>query len=139
MQRINRMRLLSFLKRLQRPLLLTLLAAHLPCSTRAQDSANGPATAIADRPEKLKFLPLDYQPPKPEEYRVQLPSGPVAYVIPDRELPLVNVVVYMRAGSYLVPPGKESLADLTGYLLARGGTQSKSANDLDERLSFLAA
>ena len=58
---------------------------------------------------------------------------------PDRELPLVNIVVYVRTGSYLEPAGKQGLADLTGYLLARGGTKSKTAEDLEERLAFLAA
>jgi zinc protease len=63
----------------------------------------------------------------------------VAYVVPDRELPLVNIVVYAHAGQYLEPAGKEGLADLTGYLLARGGTKSKTAEDLEEQLALLAA
>lgn len=95
--------------------------------------------AIPDRPEKLAYPPLVYEPPAPEKFRVPLKSGPVAYVVPDRELPLVNVVVYARTGSYLEPAGKEGLADLTGYLLARGGTKSKTAEALEERLAFLAA
>jgi zinc protease len=95
--------------------------------------------AIPARPEKLIFPPLVYGPPGPEDYRVKLASGPIAYVVPDRELPLVNVVVYVRAGQYVVPAGKEGLADLTGYLLARGGTKSKTAEALEERLAFLAA
>ena len=68
-----------------------------------------------------------------------LPSGAVAYVVPDRELPLVNIAIYVHVGSYLEPAGKEGLADLTGYLLARGGTQSHSADALEEQLDFLAA
>jgi predicted Zn-dependent peptidase len=63
----------------------------------------------------------------------------VAYVVPDRELPLVNIVVYVRAGDYLEPAGKEGLASLTGYLLARGGTKSKTAEEMEERVAFLAA
>jgi zinc protease len=97
------------------------------------------AEALPDRPEKLSFKPLQYEPPHPNEYRVPLKSGPVAYVIPDRELPLVNLVLYVRTGGYVVPKGKEGLHDLTGYLLARGGTQSKSAEELEESLDFLAA
>jgi predicted Zn-dependent peptidase len=95
--------------------------------------------AIPTRPEKLSFPPLTYEAPLPASYRVKLASGPVAYVVPDRELPLVNLVVYVRAGQYVVPAGKEGLADLTGYLLARGGTKSKTAEELEERLAFLAA
>lgn len=103
-------------------------------STRAADSA-----AIVRRPEELKFPNLNYEPPAAADYRVALKSGPVAYLVPDRELPLVNIVIYVRVGSYLEPAGKEGLAELTGYLLAHGGTKSMTAEELDERLAFLAA
>src|SRR5690349_7513549 len=88
------------------------------------------ATVIPERPEKLKFPPLVYEPPAPEEFRVQLKAGPVAYVVPDRRLPLVNIVVYVHTGQYLEPAGKEGISDLTGYLLARGGIKSKTAEEL---------
>jgi zinc protease len=94
---------------------------------------------IPDRPEKLNFPPLKYEPPSPEQYRVKLKSGPIAYVVPGRDLPLVNVVVYVHTGQYVEPAGKAGLADLTGYLLARGGIKSKTAEELEERLAFLAA
>jgi predicted Zn-dependent peptidase len=109
-----------------------LLAAFHPVPALAQ-------SAIPERPEKLTYPPLVYEPPAPEKFRVQLASGPVAYVVSDRELPLVNLVVYAHTGSYVEPAGKEGLADLTGYLLARGGTSSKTAEALEERLAFLAA
>jgi hypothetical protein len=94
---------------------------------------------IPDRPETLSYPPLEYAPPVPGKYRVTLRNGPVAYVVPDRELPLVNLVIYVRAGQYLDPAGKEGLAGLMGYLLARGGTQAHTAEALEERLAFLAA
>jgi predicted Zn-dependent peptidase len=97
------------------------------------------SASIPDRPEKLTFPPLTYEPPVADKFRAPLRTGPVAYVVPDRELPLVNIVVYVRAGKYLEPAGKEGLADLTGYLLARGGIKSKKAEDLEERLAYLAA
>ncbi|MCX8156054.1 MAG: insulinase family protein [Verrucomicrobiae bacterium] len=97
------------------------------------------ADAIPDRPEKLQFPPLHYEPPKAADYRVVLRQGTVAYLVPDRSLPLVNVVVLLRGGSYLEPAGKAGLAELTGYLLARGGTARLRAEELEERLAFLAA
>jgi predicted Zn-dependent peptidase len=97
------------------------------------------AAEIPERPEKLVFPELTYEPPNPADYRVELSNGPVAYVVEDRELPLVNVVVYVRTGQYLEPTGKVGLADLAGTLLVRGGTESKSAEELEERLDFLAA
>ena len=39
-------------------------------------------TGIPDRPEKLSFPPLNYEPPDPAQFRVVLKSGPVAYVVP---------------------------------------------------------
>jgi len=97
------------------------------------------AADIPDRPEKLSFPPLTYEPPNPADFRVQLKAGPVAYVVPDRTLPLVNVSLIVRTGNYLDPQGKEGVADFTGYLLSRGGTQSRKAEELEERLAFLAA
>jgi zinc protease len=101
--------------------------------------ASAQTTTVAARPEELKFPALNYEPPAPEQFRVQLKSGPVAYIVPDRELPLVSIVVYVHTGAYLDPQGKEGLAGLTGYLLARGGAGTNSADKIDERLAFLAA
>ena len=97
------------------------------------------ADAIPDRPEKLSFPPLKYEPPAPEKFRVQLKSGPVAYIVPDRERPLVNIMVYVRVGEYLEPAGKQGLAELTGWLLTHGGAGTNSAGQLEERVAFLGA
>lgn len=101
--------------------------------------STAPAASIPDRPEKLAFPPLQYEPPNPADFRVQLKSGPVAYVAPDRELPLINIAIYVRTGDYLAPAGKDGITDLCGYLLTKGGTKSQTAEELDERLAFLAA
>lgn len=114
------------------PLLIrSLVLVSVPVALLAAD--------IPDRPEKLTFPPLTFEPPNPADFRVQLKAGPVAYVVPDRTLPLVNVSLIVRTGNYLDPQGKEGVAEFTGYLLARGGTQSKKAEELEERLAFLAA
>jgi predicted Zn-dependent peptidase len=97
------------------------------------------ADAIPDRPEKLTYPPFEFQPPKPEPYRVPLQSGPVAYIVPDHELPLVNIAIYIRTGDWVEPAGKEGLTGLFGFLLTRAGTTSRSAQELEERLAFLAA
>ncbi len=97
------------------------------------------AADIPDRPEKLTFPPLKYEPPNPADYRVALKSGPVAYVVPDRELPLVTIHILVRTGSYVESQDNAGLAGLTGYLLARGGTKTKTAEQMEERLAFLAA
>lgn len=113
------------------PILLLTAAVAVATTCRAQE--------IPDRPEKLHFPPFKYEPPVPDDFRVQLKSGPVTYVVPDRERPLMNITIYVRTGSYLEPVGKEGLAELTGWLLAHGGAGTNTAEQLDERLAFLAA
>jgi len=115
------------------------LAAALLLSLAASISLLAAVAPIPDRPEKLTFPPLAYEPPNPADYRVQLKAGPVAYVVPDRELPLVNLVIYVRTGQYVEPPDKIGISEMAGYLLARGGTASKTAQELEEQLDFLAA
>jgi len=110
---------------------ILLLTAAVTFSTRSAE--------IPDRPEKLHFPPLKYEPPAPDDFRVQLKPGPVAFIVPDRERPLVNITIYVRTGSYLEPAGKEGLAELCGWLLAHGGAGTNTAEQLDERLAFLAA
>ncbi|MBI5800398.1 MAG: hypothetical protein HZA92_06675, partial [Verrucomicrobia bacterium] len=61
------------------------------------------AADIPDRPEKLTYPQLNYSPPDAKQFRVALKAGPVAYVVPDRELPLVNISILVRTGDYLDP------------------------------------
>jgi len=97
------------------------------------------ADAIPSKPDQLVFKPFVYVPPAASDHRTVLKSGVVAYLAENHELPLVNIQILLKGGTYLNPPGKEGLAELTGYLLARGGTKHRKAEDLEERLAFLAA
>src|SRR6186713_1378596 len=96
------------------------------------------ATGIVDHPRKLTFPPFTFQPPKAAPYRVPLQSGPVAYVASDRELPLVTISISIRTGDWVEPEGKEGLTDLCGGLLTAAGTETRTAQELEERLAFLA-
>src|SRR5512145_20342 len=58
---------------------------------------------IPDRPEKLQYPELRFEPPEASKYRVKLAGGIPAYLVPDHTLPLVNVVVLMRIGPDLDP------------------------------------
>jgi zinc protease len=97
------------------------------------------AQEIPARPDQLTFKPLVYTPPVAKDYRVVLKNGMVVFIAEDRALPLVNIAITLRAGSWLDPLGKEGLASFTGSQLRQGGTRSLSAEELDEKLDFLAA
>jgi predicted Zn-dependent peptidase len=102
-------------------------------------AASAPAQEIPDHPDKLSFPPLAFTPPSAKDHRAVLRHGMVVFIAEDRALPLVNVSITVRAGSWLEPAGKEGLAVFTGSQMRRGGTKSLTAEQLDERLDFLAA
>lgn len=103
--------------------------------------AAGPAAAqpIPDHPDRLAFEPIAFEPPSAKDHRVVLKNGMVVFIAEDRALPLVNIAITVRVGSWLDPEGKEGLAAYAGTLMRRGGTRSLTAEQLDERLDFLAA
>ena len=98
-----------------------------------------PPSGIPERPDQLQFPPLQYAPPEAAQYRVNLAGGIPAYLAEDPTVPLVNVTVLLRIGPDLDPPGKEGLAETAVHLLTRSGTATMTAEQLEERLSFLGA
>jgi zinc protease len=113
--------------------------AILATAASAAAPAVAQPAAIPDHPEKLVFAPIVYTPPSAKDYRVVLKNGMVVYIAEDPTLPLVNIELTLRTGSYLEPAGKEGLAAFTGSQIRRGGTRSLTAEQLDEKLDSLAA
>ena len=94
---------------------------------------------IPAHPDELSFEPIVFEPPKAADHRHVLNNGMVVFIAEDKALPLVNISLTLKVGSWLDPPGQEGLASYTGSQMRRGGTKSLSAEELDERLDFLAA
>ena len=117
--------------------LLGLLLAAAVQAAPARAAAQAPA--IPANPEALVFKPLAYTPPRAADHRVVLKNGMVVFIAEDPTLPLVDIVLTVRTGGYLDPPGREGLAAMTGALVRTGGTRTLTAEQLDERLDFLAA
>lgn len=114
--------------------------AALAAPALAQNSRNrAAASAIPERPESIRFKDLQFDPPQREDYRRELSNGVVVYLAPSNELPLVNITFSFKGGAYLVPKGKEGLAQMTASMMRRGGTTSVSATEMDEQFDFLAA
>jgi predicted Zn-dependent peptidase len=94
---------------------------------------------IPSHPDRLTFEPIAFEPPSSRDHRHVLENGMVVFIAEDRALPLVDISIRLRVGGWLEPEGKEGLASLTGSQMRRGGTRSLGAEELDERLDFLAA
>ena len=91
------------------------------------------STTLPD-PRSLHYPPLQFH--FPEVERRQLKNGMVVYLLPDHEIPIVNVSALIRTGSIYEPEDKIGLAGLTGEVMRTGGTKSFSADKLDEELEF---
>ncbi len=94
---------------------------------------------VPPNPRALKFQPLKYTPPKAAAYRQVLGNGVVGFFVEDHDLPLVNVSILIRTGTYLDPAGKEGLASATASQVRSGGTLHYKADAFDEEADFLAA
>ena len=94
---------------------------------------------IPGHPRDLVFEDLAFEPPDPAAHRHELSNGVVAYIVPDRALPLVTVSVLVRTGAYLEPADKAGLAALTGSQMRAGGAGELAPAAFDDEAAFLAA
>jgi predicted Zn-dependent peptidase len=85
----------------------------------------------------MTFPALRLSPPAPE--RVVRDNGTVIHLLPDREVPLVDIQVLIRAGSVMDPRDKVGLAGLTGGVLRTGGSRRHSGSSLSETLEGMGA
>ncbi|HEY2931098.1 MAG TPA: pitrilysin family protein [Acidobacteriota bacterium] len=92
--------------------------------------------ASAQLPQ-LKFPELKFNPPKTD--KVKLSNGIEVFLLEDHEVPIVDGYALVRTGSIYDPSDKLGLAEVTGELLRTGGTISKTPEELNEALEFIAA
>lgn len=94
-------------------------------------------TAQVNKPEELKFPPLKFEPPNPANFRVVLANGLRAYIREERELPIVNINAIINTGGLYVPKDKAGLDDLLSECLIKGGTKTRTGQEIEERIDFL--
>ena len=98
-----------------------------------------PAGALPSHPRLLRFPPSLWRPPAGSDHRFELAGGASAFLVPDRTLPLIDLVVVARAGADREPPDRRGLAELTARLLRRGGTRNLPPDAFDRRVDELGA
>lgn len=86
---------------------------------------------------KFKFKPIEFTPPKPD--RLVLDNGMVLYLLEDHDLPVFRISARIRTGEIYEPAEKAGLANLVGNVMRRGGTKSRSFEQINEELEFIAA
>jgi len=115
---------------------LALTAASAAALSTASTFAAGDLPA---RPEKLTFPPLRFEAPKAAAYRTTLSNGTPVYMLPSHEFPLINLSMTCMGGSNLDPADRVGLASMTAAMIRRGGTTSMEAEEVDEKIEFMAA
>lgn len=96
-------------------------------------------TPIPAHPGILRFEEPVFSALDPADYRAELPGGAIAFIAEDHTLPLVDVAVALRVGSFLDPPEQSGLASLSGSLIRRAGAADMPADEFDDRAAFLGA
>jgi zinc protease len=97
------------------------------------------AQDIPEHPDKLKYPALQFDVPDAAKLRTTLSTGTPAYLVEDAALPIVDLRIFIRGGSFSEPKGKEGVAELTADLMRTGGTTTRDPNTVDEEIDFLAA
>ncbi len=94
---------------------------------------------IPARPSDLKFEPLEFTPPSPDQFRHELSNGIPVYMDASHEFPLVTITFSFKGGAYMEPPEQAGLAAMTGAMMRTGGSSTMTPSELDEAFDFLAA
>jgi zinc protease len=97
---------------------------------------SGCTSNLPQTPDDLDFPDLGFS-PRPVE-TLDLENGIRLFLLEDKELPLVQVTALIGAGSISTSKEKVGFEDLFGATWRSGGAGSRSANELDEFLDYLA-
>ena len=96
-----------------------------------------PGTGQKHPRELAKPPALAFKPDKPVSFT--LPNGIQGLYFEDKELPLVWMTGRFKGGSLWEPADKAGLASLFGPVLRTGGTKTRTGDQINEELEFIAA
>ena len=117
---------------------VALLASPALADRKVKNKAGG--GAIAAHPNDLKYPELKFKVPDAKDYRYELSNGIPVFIAEDHALPLVDVSVTLRIGSFLEQTDeglKQGVAAFTGTLMRQAGAGGRSAEEFDEAVDFL--
>ncbi len=86
---------------------------------------------------KFKYKPIEFTPPKPR--RMVLDNGMILYLLEDHDLPIFNITALIKTGAIYESKEKTGLANLVGSVMRRGGTKTRTPEQMNEELEFIAA
>lgn len=93
---------------------------------------------IPSSPEGLAYPELSFRPPAADQASTTLSGGVACFVVTDHRVPVVDLTLHFRCGSFGDPAGKEGLAGLAFELMRSGGAGDLASQDLLRELEALA-
>lgn len=116
-------------------LFVIILMVAVSCAT--QEQATVPQSNPVDV-EGLQFPELnDYQIPEVEMF--ELDNGMKFYLVEDDEVPLINLNMIVRAGSFMEPEDKVGLSSIMTNAMRNGGSEAYPEDELNQLLEDKAA
>jgi predicted Zn-dependent peptidase len=107
------------------------------CATQEQVAEQN-SVSDSVNPEALEYPELNsYVLPEVETF--ELDNGIKFYLVEDQEVPLINMNVLVRAGSFMVPDDKVGLASVMTSAMRNGGSEAYPEDELNQLLEDRAA
>jgi zinc protease len=114
------------------------LSKPVPAAQKAAEKTEA-KPALAAHYRDLSYPPFAYTPPHPKDYRVELDSGVVAYLVRDTSLALVEMQFFFGSENNPAKPGEVVPLMLYSSLLLSGGTKTFTPEQIEDSLEFIAA
>ena len=93
--------------------------------------------AYAVTPRDMTFPSLEFEPAEP--IRFEAPNGLVVYFHEDHDLPVVSLSAYFHGGDIYDPSDKIGLTAITATVMRSGGAGTRTPDQVDFDLDYLAA
>ena len=87
--------------------------------------------------QDLTFPPLQFTVPEVERHTLE--NGMTIFFVEDHELPVISMYALVRTGQIYESEEKIGLAVITSEVMRTGGTTSRSPDEVNETLEYLAA
>ena len=114
------------------------LVFSVSCATQERATMQSQQRGVPVDVQGLQFPDLNpYQIPDIETF--ELDNGIKFYLVEDDEVPLINLSMIVRAGSFMEPDDKVGLASITTNVMRNGGSEAYPENELNQLLEDKAA
>ncbi len=119
--------------------LLFIFVLLLTAACATQERATQPAQQVQAVDVKSLVYPELNAPQLPEVETFELDNGMKFYLVEDNEVPLINLNMIVRAGSFMVPAEKTGLHSIMTNAMRNGGSEAYPEEELNQMLEDRAA